>query len=398
MSVLNIVCSWPSDGAARGCKRTRCDWARGFTTSVPVASRDASATRFEPNGKYEDGPVNRRGRLAMILVAATALFIGLMAWRLRPIVVDVVRTTRDVAVDAIYATGVVEPSVMVPVAPRIAGHLRELLVDEGDTVRKGQLLARLDDTDLEGTVDELEAHERYALDVHQRTQELVRRGVIAAAELVRTRSDLEAARAARTRAQSQQAFANLAAPADGTVIRRDGEVGQLITVGQAVFDIACCAPLRVTAAVDEEDVSRVRAGQRVLMRFDAVPGRVLDGEVTEITPKGDPVARSYRVRIRIADPQRLAIGMTADANLIVSEHENALLVPTSAIQNDSVWIVRGGRLHRQRIQVGISSQTLSEISRGLQPGSWVAVSPSADWSEGQHVHSRAIIPTSPKAR
>ena len=73
----------------------------------------------------------------------------------------------------------------------------------------------------------------------------------------------------------------LLAPADGTIIRRDGEVGQYIAPGQALFVLACCAPLRVTAEIDEEDISRVRVGQAVVLRADALPGALFDGSVSE---------------------------------------------------------------------------------------------------------------------
>jgi len=350
------------------------------------------APRRSHNAREQpDAHVNRRAVRIAATVAALGLLLpgAFLAWRARPIAVEVVLPTRGPAVDAIYATGTVEPSVLVPVAPRVAGHLRELLVDEGARVRKGQVLARLDDTDLQSAVAELAAHERYARDQYDRTQELARRGVVAVVELVRTRSEWEAAQAARMHAESQRAFANLVSPADGTVIRRDGEVGQLISVGQALFDLACCAPLRVTAEVDEEDYSRVHVGQAVLLRLDALPDRILDGDVSEITPKGDPVARSYRVRIHVADPTPLAIGMTADANLIVSKHDNALLIPTSAVQGGAVWTVQDGRLHRQAIDIGIRSLTQTEVLRGLEPRSSVVVSPPDALRDGQRARVHA---------
>jgi multidrug efflux pump subunit AcrA (membrane-fusion protein) len=129
----------------------------------------------------------------------------------------------------------------------------------------------------------------------------------------------------------------LTTPSDGLIIRRDGEIGQFIPAGQAVFYLSCCAPLRVSAEVDEEDIARVQVGQKVVLRADALPGVILDGKVSEITPKGDPVARSYRVRVKLADPSQLKVGMTVDANLIVAERPDALLVPATAVQDNAVW-------------------------------------------------------------
>jgi RND family efflux transporter MFP subunit len=321
-----------------------------------------------------------------VLLLAGIAAAGAIAWRRAgPVTVEVVRPTRGPAVDAIYATGTVEPTVMLPIAPRIAGRLATLNVDEGANVKAGQVLARLDATDLESTVDELAARARFAADQLRRTEELVKRGVAAAIDLDRARSEADAANASLRRARAQRDFAALIAPANGTIIRRDGEIGQYIPAGQPVFYLSCCAPLRVTAEVDEEDIPRVRIGQPVVLRADALPGRTYDGSVAEITPKGDPVARSYRVRIRVPEPDGLQVGMTMDANLVVSERQNALLVPTSAIRDAAVWTVVDGRLRRQPLRVGVSGPARTEVLSGLADDAIVVVAPDAKFTDGRRV-------------
>ncbi len=330
----------------------------------------------------------RKARIWILGVIALAAVAGVLWWREGPIPVSVVAPSRGPAVDAIYATGTVEPTVMLPIAPRVSGRLLKLDVDEGSSVRKGQVLARLDDSDLTSTVDELRARERYARSQYERMSDLVHRGFMAKAELDRTRADLDAAVASVRRAETQRDFMALTTPADGLIIRRDGEIGQFIPAGQAVFYLSCCAPLRVTAEVDEEDISRVHIGQKVVLRADALPGEILDGQVSEITPKGDPVARSYRVRVALADPSRVKIGMTVDANLIVAVRDNALLIPAAAVQGNAVWVVEDGRLHRRKVRVGVSGAGRTEIVDGLGPDARVVDSPSADLQEGRRVRVR----------
>lgn len=318
--------------------------------------------------------------LTAIAVAAAA---AAWWWRQGPVPVTIVSATRGPAIEAIYATGTVEPTVMLPIAPRTGARLVELNADEGDSVRKGQVLARLDDVDLASTVDELQARARYARQQHARSEDLVRRGFVSKAETDRTRAELDAAEAAVRRARTQRDYMSLTAPADGLVIKRDGERGQFIPAGQAVFFLSCCAPLRVSAEVDEEDIGRVRVGQKVVLRADALPGEVLDGNVKEITPKGDPVARSYRVRIQLAEPQRLRVGMTVDANLIVAERENALLVPATAVRDGIVWTLDDRqRLRRHQVRVGVSGAARTEILEGLAPGARVVDAPPAGLREG----------------
>ena len=313
----------------------------------------------------------------MVLAGALAF------WRLGPTSVQVVQPVRATAVEAIYATGSVEPSVMLPIAPRVAGTLAEIRVDEGSQVKRGQVLARLEDKDLRSTVEELTARARYARENFERTEDLVRRGFVSPGELDRTRSDLDAADAALKRAHNLRDFAELVAPADGLIIRRDGEVGQYLAAGQTLFTMSCCAPLRVSVEVDEEDILRVHVGQRAVLRTDALPKTTLEGEVAQITPKGDPVSRSYRVRIRMQDPAALKVGMTVDANLIVAEHSDAILVPSAAVQAGNVWVVREGRLQRQPVKVGVLGTERTEILEGLGTDAHVVTAPIEGLAEGQ---------------
>ena len=313
-------------------------------------------------------------------------------WRAGPVTVAVTAPRRGAAVDAIYATGTVEPSVMLPIAPRVAGRIVALATDEGHSVRKGEALARLESQDLDSTVDELAARARYAHAEFARIEALVKRGVAAATDLDRTRADAEAADAALLRARTQRNFMVLTAPAAGVVIRRDGEVGQFIPVGQPVFYVSCCAPLRVSADVDEEDIPRVRVGMKAVLHADALPARTFDGEVSEITPKGDPIARSYRVRIRLAEPEAFKVGMTVDANLIVAVREQALLLPSTALVGGAVWVVRDGRLVRQPVQAGVTSAAQTEIQGGLADGERVVTNPSDALREGRRARVTAAPP------
>jgi RND family efflux transporter MFP subunit len=343
-------------------------------------------------------------RIFLALLGAGALATGgILAWKaLGPLEVEAAPPVRGPAVDAIYATGSVEPTVMLPIAPRVPGTLAQLLVDEGSAVRKGQVLARLEDADLARTVDELSARARYARENFDRTQDLVRRSFVSPGDLDRARSDLDAALASLQRAQAQRNFTALTAPADGVVLRRDGEVGQFLAAGQALLTISCCAPLRVGAEVDEEDIARVHVGQKVVLRTDALPDQVFDGTVAQITPKGDPVARSYRVRVRLGPPGDLRVGMTMDANLIVAERAGALLVPTSAVLAGRVWVVREGRLEQQKVKTGVVGPERTEILEGLDPGAMVVRTPTEALREGRKARGRppaeAATPAPAKAR
>ncbi|WP_295457707.1 efflux RND transporter periplasmic adaptor subunit [uncultured Thiodictyon sp.] len=323
-----------------------------------------------------------------LVIGAPALAGGLFWWRAGPLTVAVVTPTRGPAVEAIYATGTVEPTVMLPIAPRQGGKLAQITVDEGTLVKKGQILAQLDDADLDNTVDELESRLRLARLNLQRKEDLASRNGLAKADLDQARTDLEMAESGLKRATALRGFMTLTAPADGLILRRDGEVGQFIPAGQTVFWFSCCAPLRVTAEVDEEDIPRVRVGQAAVLHADALPSAVFDGMVGEITPKGDPVARSFRVRIRIKDPARLQVGMTVDANLIVTERADALLVPSGALQNGALWVLADGRLHRQGVRTGVTGAVRTEVLEGLAPDAQIVATPTEELHEGAAARPR----------
>jgi RND family efflux transporter MFP subunit len=328
----------------------------------------------------------------LLLVAALAAG-GWFGWqRLRPPEVVLAAPVRGPAVDAIYATGLVEPSLEIRIAPRTAGRIVELLADEGDSVRAGQLLARLEDNDLRASVAELESRVEYAQSQFQRNTELRRSSLISQDALDRTRTDLAAARATLKRAREQVAYMRLVAPAAGRIIRRDGEIGEYVPVNQVMFYMAGPAPLRITADVDEEDVPRVQRGQRVLIRADAWPDRVFDGRVAEITPRGDPVARAYRVRIALEGDPPLQIGMSAETNIVIEQRENALLVPTGAVAGDAVWTVERGRAVRRAVKVGVRGPERVEIRAGLADGDRVIGVPPEGLEDGQRV---AVTPARP---
>jgi RND family efflux transporter MFP subunit len=291
------------------------------------------------------------------------------------------------AVEAIYATGTVEASVMLPIAPRSAARLMQLNVDEGSTVTKDQVMGQLEDTDIEKTVQELQAREVLAKREYNRRAVLIKTGAISKGAYDQARAEWDASKAALARAEAQQNFLRLIAPENGLVIKRDGEVGQLIPANQPVFWISCCAPLRITADVDEENITDVKPGQKVLIHSDAFAGKVFNGTVQAITPKGDPIARSYRVRIGFTEEVPLMIGMTAETNIVLHESKDALLVPLSAVKNNSLLLVRDGKIVKQKVTVGARDKTRLEIREGLTKADVVVKSYDSNLIEGASVRT-----------
>jgi RND family efflux transporter MFP subunit len=331
-------------------------------------------------------------RLFLVFIIGGLLFlggVGALRW-VEGSAVEVVHPIRGPAVRAVYATGTVEASVMMPIAARGGARLMELNVDEGSQVNKGQVLARLEDEDLRQSLNELRAREDLARQEYSRNAALMKKNTVSKGAYDKARADWEASKAAVRAAQAQMDYMTLTAPEAGTVIRRDGEVGQLIPANQAVFWLSCCAPLRISAEVDEEDVALVQPGQKVLIRADAFPDRVFQGSVQGITPKGDPVARSFRVRIGFTGDTPLLIGMTAETNIVIRETPDALLVPTEAVAQGQVWVVKEGRLMQREVSTGAVGPKQTEILGGLDNSDWVVARPTEDLLEGQKARTRIV--------
>lgn len=348
-------------------------------------------TPFEKPGATPEtahGRPRRRRALAWGLGLLLAVGLGaLTTWQMLPPRLAVVQAHRGVAIEAVYATGTVEPTIMLPIAARITARLVALDADEGDRVRGGQQLARLEDTDLASSLAQLRSQEVFTHAEYLRYAALLPRGLIARTQYDKVRAEWLSTRSAADRAAAELRFARLLAPTDGNVIRRDGEIGQLMTPGQVVFWLAVASPPRVTADVDEEDIARVSVGQSVLIRADAFPGQVFQGRVRSVTPKGDPTARSYRVRIAIDGTTPLRVGMTAEVNVIVRRHDDALLLPDAALDGDRVWLVRAGRLQSRQVATGIRGERQVEITAGLSADDVVVAAPTDTMREGGKVRA-----------
>lgn len=296
----------------------------------------------------------------LVLIAAAAAY-----YLLAPEREAAVRPRLGPAIIAVYASGSVEASVMLPVAPRVGGRLVALDNDEHAVVRRGQLLGRLESADLANQIVQLSAAAEFARIDFQRDERLMRESAIARQVYERARSDWQAAEAAVRQAQAQAGYMYLRAPDNCNVIQRDGEIGQYIAANQPVFWLSCQAQLRISALVDEEDIALVRPGQKVLIRADAFPNQIFEAKVTEVTPKGDPIGRSYRVRIGLPPGNPLRIGMTTESNIIIKRNEHAMLLPATAVNNGQVWTVRDGIARRTAVVTGTRSNDSIEIVHGL---------------------------------
>lgn len=311
---------------------------------------------------------------------------GVWAWRHDgTLEIEATRLRRGPAVAAVYATGTVEAENWARIPPVVAGRIAEVLVQEGEKVRAGQVLARLDDRQAHARVAELEAKATYLREEAERSASLVERGVRARATLDKDRSEYDQVVAAIRAARQQRTDLLVTSPIDGVVLRRDGEPGELAEVKDALFWVGALKPLRLTAEVDEEDIPRVKVGQKVLIKADAFPEKVLEARVDRITPKGDPVNKTFRVRALLPETTPLLIGMTTEINIIVAEHPEAWLCPVSALVEGGVLAVENGIVVARPLRLGIRGRTQVEVLDGLDPDTPFLAAPPPGLKPGDRV-------------
>ena len=292
---------------------------------------------------------------------------------------------RGLAVDSVYATGIVEPVTWAQVSSLVPGRIADVRVHDGDAVKEGDLLAKLDDREAQANLRQLEVREQYWQEELARQRALEARGVASRATFERVQSDFLQAKAATAAARQRLEDLVLRAPIAGTVLRQDGEVGEVVDKQKILFSIGQPKPLRVTADVDEEDIVRLASGQKVLVKADAFPDRTLPGTVATITPKGDPINKSFRVRVALPENTPLLVGMTVEINVIARETPDALLVPAGAVRDGHVFVVEADRAKRIRVKTGARGTTRTEIVDGLAADARIILDPPATLTDGARI-------------
>jgi RND family efflux transporter MFP subunit len=334
--------------------------------------------------------MSRRTPLLVLLVlaaGAVAVALWLLGERRAGPVVQVAEVRRGPAIEGVYASGNVEPVFWARLSPVETARIEAVEVHEGEAVMRGQVLVRLEGREVEARVRELEARVRYLQSDAVRRSELARRGAMSSQIEEQALSELTQAEAALAAAAETREHYILRAPMDGTVLRRDGEPGEIARPGDVLVQVGRLRPLRIVAEVDEEDIPLVARDQRALIRADAFPGRALEGSVAEITPRGDPTRKTYRVRIALPEDTPLLIGMTVETNIIVRQEEAALLVPEAALVAGRLFVVEDGVARARPVTIGVLGNDAAEIRSGVRLGEQVIVAPPAGLADGDVVRT-----------
>jgi membrane fusion protein (multidrug efflux system) len=333
-------------------------------------------------------------KLAVAVVVTTAL-AGMVWWLSRGPAVMVVRVSRGAAAEIVYATGSVEPETWSRSTPLVRGRIIERCRCEGKAVKAGDILARLDDKEALATLNDLRALEDFQHREFDRQAQLLARGVATSQAYQRAESDLARIQA-QIAAQAQRLeYYKLVSPMDGTVLKEDGEVGDMVDPGTILYRIGLEKPLWVVADVNEEDIPRVKVGQKALLRTDAFANQVLPGFVKQITPAGDPVSKTFRVRVGLPNDTPLRVGMSVEANIVSKEKPDVLLVPANAVVNNSLLTIENDRARLRKVEIGIRGTGFVEIVDGISEGEMVVSPATTNIKGGSRLRPLLAEPAAP---
>lgn len=273
---------------------------------------------------------------------------------------------------------------------RVGGKVVERLVEVGDTVRKGQVLMRLDPTDqvlgVEAARQQMaaaESNHRQAKADFTRFENLFRQGFISAAEFDRHRTALEVAQAqlVQARAQwnlnrNQTDYTTLRADHDGVVTVLLAEVGQVVDRGTPVVRVVRPGEREVAISLPENRLGDVRRGREAAIVLWSDPSRAYQGRVREVAPNADPVTRTYTAKVTVVDADdKVQWGMTASVALDGgAEAARAYRLPSTALHQKgdqaAVWIVDPGtnQVNLRPVKVGRFAEEYVTVLDGLKPG------------------------------
>jgi RND family efflux transporter MFP subunit len=335
--------------------------------------------------------------VCLVLAAATA---GYFFYFKKPPLVRVSTATLAPVAEVVSASGTVEPVQSAKVVPFQRRRLTEICRCEGQVVRKGQILGRQDDTEERGTLKELQIrHDQLVRDLDRARRDRDK-GSITKAELEQRET---AVRESSSRISAQENRLDtliIRAPMDGMVLQRTGEVGEIVGPTDVLFSIGKTSQLQVVADINEEEITKVAVGQKAFLTNEAFAQQSLRASVSQITLKGDPTKKTFRVYLLLPQDSPLRIGMTVDTNIVYNEKRAAVVVPTDAISAGAVQVVRDDQVRRVTVSTGIRGSQFVEITAGLTAGTLVLSPARGELKDGTYVRTERIatIETASSAR
>lgn len=358
--------------------------------------------------------MNKEKTLVIVAVAAIA---ALAVWLLsggkkeEKITFDTAAVAPANIMNSITATGTIEPVTSVTVGTQVSGIVSKLFVDYNSVVKKGQVIAELDKTNLMSQLNTAktqlataQSQLNYQTANYKRYKTLFEKGLVAAddfdnAKLSYTQAKEQVASAKEEvqRAQTNLGYATITSPIDGVVLSKSVEEGQTVAASFSTPELFTIAQdltnMQVVADVDEADIGDVKEGERVTFTVDAYPDDTFEGEVKQVRQEATTTNNVVTYEVVISAPNadlKLKPGLTANVTIYTAERKGVLSVPSKALRftpqketvgkmkivdvanaKNKVWTIEGNSIVAHKVNIGMTDGTNTQIVGGIAEGTKV---------------------------
>ncbi len=295
----------------------------------------------------------------------------------KQIPVTTVAVKQETVIAALRYSGTVEAFQSIPLTFQSTGTVEKVLVEAGDVVVKGQLLATIDETDAKSMYDITLSKYRQATDAYERLKKVHEQGSLPEIKWVEMESNLEQAKSSLELAKNNLDKCKLYAPVNGMVGRRNIEPGMsAITITSAPLELVDIRQVYVKISVPENEVARIVKGMRASFIVSALNDREFKGEVANISPVADRISRTYEAKILVQNPGlEIKPGMVCDVKMEASMEKEVIMVPNQSVSKDNennvyVFVVdtAAKRARKQIIKPGRYLDSGLEVLSGLAAG------------------------------
>ncbi|MGN0282879.1 MAG: efflux RND transporter periplasmic adaptor subunit [Prevotella sp.] len=312
--------------------------------------------------------------------------------------------------NSVTATGTIEPVTSVTVGTQVSGIVSRLFVDYNSVVKKGQIIAELDKTNLISELNTAKANLasaqstlKYEGDNFKRYKTLFEKGLVSADEYENAKLSYDKAlqtvntsKESVQKAQTNLGYATITSPIDGVVLSKAVEEGQTVAASFSTPELFTIAQnltdMRVIADVDEADIGDVKEGERVTFTVDAYPNDTFEGEVTQVRQEATTTNNVVTYEVVISAPNndlKLKPGLTANVTIYTAEKQGVLSVPSKALRftptpetvgkmkiqdnngKNKVWTIEGNTIKAHTVQIGMSDGINTEIINGISEGAMI---------------------------
>ena len=384
-----------------------------------------------------------KNKKVWIGVGVVAL-IAIVAWLMsggkkeEKVVFETAKVVKQDISTSITATGTIEPVTSVTVGTQVSGIVSKLYVDYNSVVKKGQVIAELDKTNLISELNTAKANLSSAQSTlnyeqanYNRYKTLFDKGLVSADEYEnakltydKARQQVNSSKESVQKAQTNLGYATITSPIDGVVLSKSVEEGQTVAASfntPELFTIAQdLTDMRVIADIDEADIGGVKEGQRVTFTVDAFPDDKFEGQVTQVRQQATTSSNVVTYEVVISAPNKdlkLKPGLTANVTIFTLEKNQVLAVPAKALRfmpneallqkgqqiedveaQQKVWTQEGNTFKAHKVETGTTNGMLTEIVSGIGEGTEVLVDFTLSGGDAQEGGQQAQNPFMPRPR